>query len=177
MIALNSEESKSFLSPELDSRLSGYVRRSLRDLNLPHTAFDDIRQEVLLKLMPLSDERWEEIENVDGYLFTVVRNEARRFRERTTHSSEISVDQEESRIQLSDYASDARRIESGILLRDVWKKLSAEERQIFQLMIIGYNDKEMALRLGISHTNARKRVSRLRARIRGLMLESQDPGK
>lgn len=127
--------------------------------------------------MPLSDERWEEIENVDGYLFTVVRNEARRFRERTTHSSEISVDQEESRIQLSDYASDARRIESGILLRDVWKKLSAEERQIFQLMIIGYNDKEMALRLGISHTNARKRVSRLRARIRGLMLESQDPGK
>lgn len=123
-----------------------------------------------MKLMPLSADRWNEIENIDAYLYTVVRNEARRFWQNTQQELEISVETDEGQIQLSDYASDARRIESGILLRDIWKKLTSEERQIFQLLIVGYNDKEMAFRLGISHATSRKRVSRLRAKVRQMIL-------
>lgn len=166
---LDSEEIKSFLTPEIESKITRYIRRIVRDLNLPEMEVEDIRQEVLIKLLAISNDRWNEIENVDGYLFKVARSQVldhTRMLKRKLY--EISLDEElEERIPTADYTSQARKTESGILLRHLSNSLKTpEERELLGLMIIGYNEKEIALRLGMTHVAARQRVTRLKAKLR-----------
>lgn len=161
--------------PEIQRRVSRIVRRVLFNLRMPDSAVDDVCQAVLIRLLALKDDPALEIRNLDAFLFTIARNEALRFREKAGDKLHVPFEEDQITPGLSDNLSELRRIESGVLLRNIWKRLSDEERDIFQLLIIGYDGKEMALRLGVKHDVARKRVSRLREKLRELLLVQRRP--
>ena len=163
-MTLNSDESKPFLNDEVDSKLTSFARRFVRKLNLPEAAVDDIRQQVLDKLWPLSDERLNAIDDFDAYLFTAVRNEAYRFWQNTEEERHLSLDDEGVDLPASP-SSIQESLESAQLLQGIWNTLKPEEREVFQSLIIGYNEKEIAFRLNITHDAARKRVARLRKKL------------
>jgi RNA polymerase sigma factor (sigma-70 family) len=167
-----STENQSYLSSQdIQTHLTALVRRFLYRFNLPDAAADDLRQQVVLKLISLPPERLNEITNLEAYVYTVALNEARRLRERS--ESHVQADLDEAGNTFSDHSVNAQRLESGILLRELWNALDEVDRRVLEFLILGYNDKELALRMGISHDSARKRVSRLRTKLKSLMVKDR----
>jgi RNA polymerase sigma factor (sigma-70 family) len=167
-----SRENQSHLSSQdIQKHLTALVRRFVHQLNLPSTAADDLRQEVLLKLISLPPDRLNEITNLEAYVYTVALNEARRFRKRSV--SDNPTDFDEANSTISDNSVNAKRLESGILLRELWSALDDVDRQVLECLILGYNDKELAFRMCISHDSARKRVSRLRAKLKSVLVQNR----
>lgn len=168
---MDSETQDSFLADsELRKRVTDVVKVATRDLGLPDTGYDDVTQIVLMKLFSLSRDDLRPIENLNSYLFKAARNEGLRLQQKTKTDEQIGSD-EEGNIIFSDEAEEANRIESEVLLREIWESLQGVERELFRLMLIGYREKEMATRLGVSYDVVRKRVERLRGKLRELLLE------
>lgn len=139
-----------------------FARQAVRKLDLPQSSSEDIAQTVLMKLSSLSQDNLEGVRNIPAYLIRAVRNEAANFYRRVEHETtgDIFETLEETH---SVVVIDS--VEAGILLKEIWKQLDDKERRLLELMILGYNDKEISRRLQISHSSARKRVSRLREKI------------
>jgi RNA polymerase sigma factor (sigma-70 family) len=154
---------------EFRKHLADVVKVAIRDLRLPDSACDDVTQIVLMKLFTLNKDALRAIENFNAYLFKAARNEALRLQQQSKSSGQIPND-DENLVVLTDKAEDAHRIESEILLGEIWETLKDDERELFRLMLIGYRETDMAVRLGLPYSVVRKRVSRLRAKLRELLL-------
>jgi len=151
---------------EFRKRLADAVKVAIRDLRLPDSARDDVTQIVLMKLFTLDKDALQAIENFNAYLHKAARNEALRFQQRSKSSiSDLQIESDDEYLILSDKSEDAKRIESEVLLREAWASLKDDERDLFRLMLIGYREKDMAVRLGVSYDAVRKRVSRLREKL------------
>lgn len=153
--------------PTFRQQVFNSVRHVVHDMGLPESVAEDIYQAVLTTLSDFSQERMDEIENFNAYVSTMARNEAIRFRLKNKHL-QVQVDADQAD-DYSDQFEGAKRVESNILLREIWMHLNSEERDLLQLMIFGYTANEMANRLGITHVSARQRISRLRLKLRELI--------
>ena len=162
-------EEPSLDSIELRKRVADFVRLAVRDLTLPDSASEDLSQIVFIKLLTLNTQKLRAIENFNSYLFKMARNEALRFQQKSKPTQHVQFDDEVESLQ-SDRFEYAHQVESDILLREVWQTLRDDERELLQLIIIGYKESDMASRLGLSYDVVRKRVSRLRAKLRDLIL-------
>jgi RNA polymerase sigma factor (sigma-70 family) len=151
---------------EFRKRLADAVRVAIRDLRLPDSVRDDVTQIVLMKLFALNKDSLRAIENFKAYLHKAARNEALRLQQRSKSSApDLQIESDDEYLVLSDKSEDAKRIESEVLLREVWESLNDDERDLFRLMLIGYREKDMAVRLGITYNAVRKRVTRLRKKL------------
>lgn len=131
---------------------------------------DDLKQLVAIKLLSLTEERLNAIENIDAYVATVVRNEANRLFSKTSRP-EFHLEE----VEHSDHLESQKRMEFSIILKEVWRLLDLEDRRLFELMLFDYDDKEIAVALNISYDAARKRVSRLRQKLEGLIQQHVEP--
>ena len=169
---LNSEEQElTSTHPEIRQTVAHLVQKIAREKKLPAGAVDDLQQVVSKKLLSLTGARLKAIENLNAYLATVVRNEATSLMEK---SSRLEVTLEG--IHETDHLQSQRRMESTILLKQIWSLLdSDEERRLFRMMLFDYDEKEMAFALNISHDAARQRVSRFRRKLERLASKQFNP--
>lgn len=167
---MNSDKPELPLGPQaIEQAATLLVQKIARERGLPDEAVDDLQQAVSMKLLALTEERLQGIENLKAYLATVVHNEANRLASRNARS-EVPLDD----IDHSDDFEYQRRIEAWIILREIWQKLDSEERELFRLMLFDYDEKEMAVRLKINHDAARKRVWRFRKKLEELLQQHSD---
>lgn len=164
-LSTHSETSKFSADPDVQRRITLFARKAVRRMNLPRASAEDIAQTVLMKLSALPKERLEEITNVTAYLMRIVMNEAADFYRTLEHETADPPQPFEE----SHYLSVPDSMEAGILLKEIWTQLNDRDRSLLQLMILGYTDKEISLRLRISYASSRKRISRLREKINLLL--------
>lgn len=138
---------------------------------LPSDIDYDLSQQALVRYYQLEEAQRGAIRDLKAYLYQVIRN--------------LIVDQVRSphprsliRTDSAEYIEpsapdESHAIEFEILLRQVWSKLTGDERCLLELMILDYNGKELALRLGISQDAARQRISRLRRKLGELLVEGK----
>lgn len=168
---LNSEEQElTSTHPEIRQTVARLVQKMAREMNLPDGAADDLQQVVSKKLLSLTGARLKAIENLKAYLTTVVRNEANSLLQKSTRL-EVSLED----IHDTDHLQSQRRMESTILLKQLWSLLTDEERRLFRMMLFDYDEKEMAFALNISYDAARQRVSRFRRKLEGLVSKDFNP--
>ena len=168
---LNSEEQElTSTHPEIRQTVARLVQKMAREMNLPDGAADDLQQVVSKKLLSLTGARLKAIENLKAYLTTVVRNEANSLLQKSTRL-EVSLED----IHDTDHLQSQRRMESTILLKQLWSLLTDEERRLFRMMLFDYDEKEMAFALNISYEAARQRVSRFRRKLEGLVSKDFNP--
>ena len=140
----------------------------MRELGLPEAVAEDVYQSVLTTLSRFSKERLQQIDDIKGYTYKMLRHEALKTC-RKNNRLQVSID--ETPASYSDGSASAEGIESRILLKDIWLRLNIEERELLRLLIFGYEAKWIATRLEISHDSARKKISRLRKKLRDLLFE------
>lgn len=162
-----------------DAELEQYALRTARlialRMNAPSDAADDISQKALLRYHKLTKERRDQIDDLPAYLYRIIENEAADYIREQSPRSVISLETVEGGQAEFHKAGEYENIEFGILLREVWAKLKSDERSLLELLILGYNSKELSFRLGISAEAARQRTSRLRGKLKELLVESKAP--
>lgn len=164
-------ESEGLENSELRERVADAVKVAIRDLRLPDAAREDVTQTVLMKLFTLNNDALRAIDNVNAYLYKAARNEALRLQQKSKSGArDVQIEYDDGELFLSDKSDGAKRIESEVLLREIWQSLKDDERDLFRLMLIGYREKDMAVRLNVSYDAVRKRVSRLRNKLLELLL-------
>ena len=156
-----------FEGEEFRHRLRKIARIVLRKMNRDLQETEDLVQTALLRLYQIDAKRRSEIKDSNAYLYRLMINEVLN-RTRKQRSYVVSLDSLETQDLL---ASNRNLVENpdfniSLLLRELWRQFESEERRLFELIIFGYNSKEIALRLDISEEAARQRVSRLKAKIR-----------
>jgi RNA polymerase sigma factor (sigma-70 family) len=160
---LNPEEEKLWAdNPEIRRVLSQVARSVAYKKHLPESVIPDLEQVVLVRILRLGVDQLEPIANWNAYLYRVATNEANRLISKG-QTEEVQINEDPG--GYSDNSDARSRMESAILLREIWERLNLEEQNILKLMITGYTEKEMAVRLEIKYDAARKRVSRLREKL------------
>lgn len=152
------------------------VRWAIRDMELREEA-EDIYQTVMFKLLCMSDAQVGGINNLASYLLVMIRHEASRIKlKEKGRRLNVSIEEEEAvandEVVYSDKFKELWNIEAGILLREIMESLSESEAKILQLLIIGYNAKQIADTLKVSHNAARQKVHRLRNKLQELIFKN-----
>ena len=165
-------------SANTDAELQQYVLRKARLLiarsaNLPSDAAYDLRQRAFLRYYKLTDEQREQIKDPRAYLYSIIKNEFFDYIQEQGIGSITQLEAAEERGSRFQTPDERKSIESNILLQAIWAQLDGEEQRLFDLMIQGYTSKELALRIGISPSAARKRISRLRDVLKELLTENR----
>lgn len=159
--------------PAFRHQLLDSSRRIVRELGLPDVASEDVQQTVLATLSNFSKERLEKIGDLTAYAYKMLRHEALKAC-RETSRLRVSID--EAPETYSDGLAGAEGIQSRILLKNIWMRLDDEERELLRLLIFGYEGRQIASRLGVSHDAARQKTSRLRKKLRYLIFEAPNTG-
>ena len=169
MLTMNFDKSnESSEDPAFREHLLDSSRRIAYEMGLQKSAVEDIYQSVLANLSRLSTERMKQIDNLQAYASKMARNEAIKFHLKNRH---LQVQIDSTSHSFSDQAQSAKRVEDRVLLKEIWKHLDPQERQILQLIIFGYGAKEIANRLEITHDSARQKIFRLRKSLREFVFE------
>ncbi len=166
------------VSANADAQLQQYTLRKARLLlskwsNMPSDAAYDLRQRALLRYYKLTKAQREQIKDLKAYMYRIIKNEFIEYIKDQGTSSLIQLEAAEESGTTFQTTDERKSIETRILLKEIWAQLDGEEQHLFDLMIQGYTDKELALRLGISPSAARKRISRLRDVLEELLIESR----
>lgn len=140
----------------------------MRELGLPEASAEDVYQSVITTLSEFAEERLQQINDLKAYAYRMLQREALRT---CRKNSRIQVSIDEAPDRYSDGSASAERIQSGILLKDIWTLLNNEDRELLRLLIFGYEAKQIAGRLKISYDSARQKKSRLQKKLRELIFE------
>jgi RNA polymerase sigma factor (sigma-70 family) len=117
-------------------------------------------------LSDFSEERLQQIDDLKAYAYQMLRHEAIKTCRKISRL-QFSID--DAPDSYSDGSESAEGIHSRILLKDIWMRLNDEERELLRLLIFGYEAKQIASRLGVSHDAARQRTFRVRKKLRDLI--------
>lgn len=154
--------------------LRRYVKRitpiMLYKANLPIELTDDVSQSAFLRFAGVSEERKRQIINKEAYLRSIIANVINDHIKREVLAKCQYV--EESDYKLLDNAAITQPddVHFRVLLEQVLKQLSSDERLLLKFLSLNFKGKELAARLGVSEPAARKRTSRLRVKLKELLL-------
>lgn len=154
--------------PAFRHQLLDSSRHIVRELGLPEATGEDVHQSVLTTLSNFSKERLQKIDDLKAYAYKMLRHEALKTC-RQANRLQVSID--EAPDTYSDGLAGAEGIQSRILLKNIWVRLNDEERELLRLLIFGYEARQIATRLEISHDAARQKTFRLRKKLRQLIFE------
>ena len=166
------EELKAELA-RLDEKVTDNSLRIARHVVLAMTGSletaEDLRQTALLKYFQLDENSRIQIRNPNAFLFKVMKNEVLNSyrKERPVTLESVAGEDLDRRF------ADTSHLDDELLLREIWSQVEGEDRRLFELLTFGYTGKELALRLGISQDASRQRVSRLIAKIKGILEENR----
>ena len=133
---------------------------------------EDLRQTALLKYFQLDEISRLQIRNPNAFLYRVMKNEVLNWHRKErpvtfSHIESLTSEDLERRF------ADSSHLNDELLLREIWSQVEGEDRRLFELLTFGYTGKEIARRLGTSQDAARQRVSRLKAKIKGILDENR----
>lgn len=117
---------------------------------------EDIAQEVFQKARKLNDGAWLRTENKHGYIARVIINVA---------NDLCHTDPWDPLTETILPSNPLEAMQAAILIEELYAKLSQKEKELFHLMFEEYTGQEIAERLAIKPVTARKRISRLRAKL------------
>jgi RNA polymerase sigma factor (sigma-70 family) len=155
-----------------DDEVVREVQRLAREVSKDPVTAKDISQTVLAKLVQMLNNKGLDalpVENRGAYLRTAVKREMIDLFKKTGSGKGVSLDDETLRAKLPsagpDQEHDILLKERRIILSELMRELNDEENEMLYLLILNYNQKEIALRLGISYELARVRVHRLKVKL------------
>jgi len=151
--------------PLFRQRVFEQSRRVARERGLPLAVAEDISQSVLARLSIMPKDRIDEITNLLAYVSKMIVHEASNYTNKRRREFPITVDAD----VYSDNLVGAKAVENKVLLSEIWTHLRADDQEILQLLIFGYQPKEIARRLKVNSDAARQRISRLRKSLRKLV--------
>lgn len=162
MLAMSTEERPLFfedsfkrLFDRYKNRLYGYV------LAISHSSFaaEEITQEVFIKLW-LCRDILHEVDNLDGYIFTIARNRTLNyFRKAANDSRLLRALQEQVTPPPNNVEERATVTEYDQMLRDALARLSPQRRLVYQLSRDnGLNHEEIAQQLHLSRNTVKNHM-------------------
>jgi RNA polymerase sigma-70 factor (family 1) len=137
------------------NRLYGYVLTIARS---PYAA-EEITQEILIKLW-LCRDILHEVDNLDGYIFTIARNRTLNHLRKAAHDVRLLRDLQERAAPVSNNVEERALLsEYDRLLRDALSLLSPQRRLVFQLSReSGLNHEEIAHHLHLSRNTVKNHM-------------------
>lgn len=143
------------------------ARFLLHKTQLPSDLAEDVAQQALLRYHAFMGK--QKVDNRKAYLFTIVKNEMiNRLREQQEN---FSLDEVQG-VEFNRNISTTQDLDSRLLVREIWTKLTGEDRRLFELLILDYRGHELARRLGITDVAARQRTRRLVAKLKKMLGEN-----
>jgi RNA polymerase sigma-70 factor, ECF subfamily len=131
-------------------------------------AAQDVVHEVFTVVWSKRAEAPSGAEDLARWCFGILRNKVRQEVQRVQrkhHDSRFSADFEGDNGPPATDGDIADVIVARLVARDVWRSLSADDRELVRVAMAGLRGTDAAALLGISHEAYRRRVSRLRVRI------------
>lgn len=137
------------------NRLYGYVLAIARS---PYTA-EEITQEIFIKLW-LCRDILHEVDNLDGYIFTIARNKTLNHLRKAAHDVKLLRElQERAMPENNNVEERALLTEYDRLLRDALALLSPQRRLVYQLSRDrGLNHEEIARHLQLSRNTVKNHM-------------------
>ena len=150
-----SDESFKRLFDNYKNRLYGYVLAIARS---PYTA-EEITQEIFIKLW-LCRDILHEVDNLDGYIFTIARNKTLNHLRKAAHDVKLLRElQERAMPENNNVEERALLTEYDRLLRDALAHLSPQRRLVYQLSRDrGLNHEEIAHHLHLSRNTVKNHM-------------------
>jgi RNA polymerase sigma factor (sigma-70 family) len=168
------EKTRAGLTTGDEQLIDGALRTArfvLRELNQPLDAAEDLRQVGLLKYFEIDRATRSQIQNKKAYLYRIMRNNMLNQIRKEKNVVLESLESLESKSVESQMIVTTGAVETAALLDEVWSEIETDDRRLFELLSFGYTGREVAFQLDISNEAARKRVSRLKAKIREILVE------
>lgn len=137
------------------NRIYGYV---LAIAHSPYTA-EEITQEIFIKLW-LCRDLLPEVENLDGYIFTIARNRTLNHLRKAAYDTRLLRELRELAMPQSNNVEERVLVtEYDQLLRDALSRLSPQRRLVFQLSRDrGLNHEEIAQQLHLSRNTVKNHL-------------------
>lgn len=147
---------------DFSDRLRGYIARRVDNAD----DADDVFQDVFLKIHSRIDQLEDE-SRLAPWVFRIAQNAVADFYRSRGASKTIPSDG----VDVATPPPDAERVELEEWMRGAIRELPEKYREAIELTELqGLTQKEMAERLGISHSGAKSRVQRGRAMIKEMLL-------
>lgn len=156
--------------------LVGQCRYALSGYQVPNAkeSGEDLAQMVFLRCGSIDNGRWAGIENKRAYVAGVVKNAAYDFFK--TNGREIASDGAAlESARHTEPRTPALAEDAAILITEVMKFLSPDERQLLDMLYEGFQGDEIATHAGINDAAARKRIERLRRKLQKIITEEEFP--
>ncbi|MFD2514575.1 RNA polymerase sigma factor SigZ [Pontibacter locisalis] len=145
-----------------EAQLKGFVQKRILD----KAEADDILQQLYLKVYK-NCEQLQEVKNVKAWLYQITRNAVYDFFRENSRRQSIA----ELELSEGELPEDTRH-EVEALVEPLIKLLPDEYAEALRLSELeGINQKEIAVRLGISYSGAKSRVQRGRDKLKALFME------
>jgi len=170
------------LDPD-DPRVAEDVRKIAhsvaRKFGEDSTVAEDIAQTAMVILLrdKTASHDYREVDSRKAYLWKVILNIHHKQWRRSGAGLTMSIDDSYEAERLS-YESDVEQQivekEKKLILSRLMKQLSDDERTLLRLLVLNYNQKEIALLMGISHSNSRKKLSLLKYKLAEKIEELQN---
>jgi RNA polymerase sigma-70 factor (family 1) len=137
------------------NRVYGYV---LAIAHSPYAA-EEITQEIFIKLW-LCRDILHEVENLDGYIFTIARNRTLNYLRKAAHDTRLLKElQELMNPQHNNVEERALASEYDRLMRDALSRMSPQRRLVYQLSRDGgLNHEEIAQQLHLSRNTVKNHM-------------------
>lgn len=133
---------------------------------------EDVAQKVFENCGKISDEQWEAIDNKDGYIYKIVKNEVKQADIERQKRREEALDPDEiDRARLGQNPSEANQSAAYVktLYKEIYALLTPEEQELFDQLCKGNKAREIASELGLTYDCARQRTARLRRKLISLL--------
>lgn len=134
----------------------------------------DLVQTVFVQFALVTNERWMNIENRPGYVYTALIHAAnghyyKTWREEPVDPSDVmnALD------RLGQHAAGTRTV--ALQVKELLERCTNDERKLFKLLFEGFDYEEIATRLGITEPAVRKRISRLNRKLQQLLRSDKAP--
>ena len=134
---------------------------------------DDAGQEVFLRVLRYADfKRFDSSDELYRYLSVLTKNVCHDIvsKQGTTH--QLFADPEEGMADIASDYSWATVAENRVFLRQIFEKLSNQDKQLIALLSSGFDLEDISKRLGLSYSNTGVRLHRIRRNIDKLLIEN-----
>jgi RNA polymerase sigma factor (sigma-70 family) len=121
----------------------------------------------------MSNEKWQQIEDLNAYIYTMARNLALKDQAQSRRNQPIETELLESVADSNPGHNPEQLARDAELFKQLKGQLGPEDRVIFQLLYeFGFNSKEIAAKLGKSDGAVRQRISRMGRKLRDNLVEA-----
>jgi RNA polymerase sigma-70 factor (ECF subfamily) len=147
---------------ELLARLNG---------KLAKIDLEELAQRVFSELEKIDDKSFSALDNQHAFVFKVVKRRAidmdRQHESRTGHGKEVAVDSYEPLWVPSAATNPEDTIIATLFVKQIWKRLSKEEKQLLSYHFFdGRDSNEIAQLMGLTPPTVRQRLKRLLQKLR-----------